>query len=204
MFKRGQVSASVIVGISILIILGMLIVLYQQGYFSKISEVSKSTELKGQAEDVKTVLGKCFEDRLLQAIYMIGLTGGHLATANPSLNLARGLDVGYGYFLRSNEMPTKEEIELEIDGYLNFVVPKCLGDNNVSGFIVVNNSAAKTRVSIFDDRIEGKLSYPVTVSKGDVKYNYEDLYNAGYDIRLGRLNKFALDIVNNEISGNIK
>ena len=134
MLKRGQVSISVVIGVVLLILVGMLIVLYQQGYFNRVSEVGKSTVLKGQVEDVKIVLGQCFKDKFLQAVYMVGLTGGHLATANPRLNLARGLDVGYGYFLGGNEMPTKEEIEFEISDYLNFAVPDCLKSVEIKEF----------------------------------------------------------------------
>lgn len=199
MFKRGQVSISVVIGVVLLILIGMLVVLYQQGYFSKLSEVGKSTALKGQAEDVKIVLGQCFKDKFLQAVYMVGLTGGHLATANPRLNLARGLDVGYGYFLGGNEMPSKEEIEFEISDFLNFAVPDCLKSVEIKEFTIVNSSVPSTRVNIYDDKVEAKLSYNLIVSKGDVKYTYEDLYDASYDIRLGRLHKFASDIVKNEI-----
>ena len=199
MFKRGQVSIPVVIGVVLLILIGMLIVLYQQGYFSRVSEIGTSTELKGQAEDVKTVLGQCFKDKFLQAVYMIGLTGGHLATANPRLNLARGLDVGYGYFLGENEMPSREEIELEISDYLNFAVPDCLNSIKIKEFTIVNSSVPSTRVKVYDDKVEAKLSYNLIVSKGDIKYTYEDLYDASYDIRLGRLHKFALDITNKEI-----
>ncbi|MBI2498951.1 hypothetical protein HYV88_01775 [Candidatus Woesearchaeota archaeon] len=199
MFKKGQVSISVVIGVVLLILIGMLVVLYQQGYFSRLSEVPKSTVLKGQAEDVKVVLGQCFKDKFLQAVYMVGLTGGHLATPNPRLNLARGLDVGYGYFLGGNELPNREEVELEISDFLNFAVPDCLNSIEIKEFTIVNSSVPSTRVNIYDNKVEAKLSYNLVVSKEGVKYTYDNIYDSSYDIRLGRLHKFALDITNKEI-----
>ncbi|MEK6934268.1 MAG: hypothetical protein AABW46_00145 [Nanoarchaeota archaeon] len=193
MFKRGQVTIYVVLGLVILVVVGGLFYFLSRGNGS-----NTISTLGSQAENVKLLIQNCFEENLLQALYLAGVQGGYIEVPDNSLAINEELAVAYGYFEGQDLLINKEEFALEIANYLNFVVEKCADFSSFNEFTIEKTSDPRSRLEIFDDRVESRLFYPVKVSRGSEVVNFEDLYVVDYNIRLGKMLGISKGIVEAE------
>lgn len=193
MLKRGQTTIYVALGLVLIMIIGGLIYL-----LSRQNQTQPISSLKQQSEDVKSLIKNCFEENLLQALYLAGVQGGYIKENEKSISINEDLSVGYGYYNGEDVLVTNERFANEVTNYLNFAVSRCADFSKFKDFNVKKLGEVRSRIDIFDDKVVGRLSYPASVSKGNEIINYEELYIAEYGIRLGKMLKSAKGIVESE------
>ncbi|MEK6951880.1 MAG: hypothetical protein AABX29_02590 [Nanoarchaeota archaeon] len=191
--KRGQTTIYVAFGLVLIIIIGGLVYL-----LSRQNPTQSISSLRQQSEDVKNLIKTCFEDNLLQALYLAGVQGGYIKANEISIVINSDLSVGYGYYEGEEVLVTNDEFVNEVTSYLNFAVSRCTDFSRFKDFNVKKLGEVRSRIDIFDDKVVGRLSYPVSVSKGNEIISYEELYIAEDGIRLGKILKTARGIVESE------
>jgi len=191
--KRGQTTIYVVLGLVLIMVIGGLVY-----FLSNQNQTQPISSLRQQSEDVKNLIKTCFEENLLQALYLVGVQGGYIKSNEKSIAINSELSVGYGYYEGEDVLVTNNEIVNEVTNYLNFAVSRCSDFSRFNNFDVRKLGEVRSRVDIFDDKVVGRLSYPVSVSKWDEIINYEELYIAEHGIRLGKMLKTAKGIVENE------
>ncbi|MBI2498946.1 hypothetical protein HYV88_01750 [Candidatus Woesearchaeota archaeon] len=191
--KKGQTTIYVALGLVLIMVIGGLVY-----FLSRQNQTPPISSLRQQSEDVKNLIKTCFEENLLQALYLVGVQGGHIKGNEKSVAINSELSVGYGYYEGEDVLVTNNEIVNEVTNYLNFAVSRCADFSRFNSFDIKKLGEARSRIDIFDDKVVGRLSYPVSVSKGDEIINYDELYIAEYGIRLGKMLKTAKGIIENE------
>ncbi len=194
MFKRGQATVYIALGLVIVVIIGVLLYLMFRQSESKIDV----NTLRQQSENIKVLIKNCFEQNFLQALYIAGLQGGYVKVNENSVNINNDLSVSYGYYEGQNLLVDYEKFSFEVTNYLNFAVEKCADFSIYKEFDVQKTSDARSRIDIFDDKVNGRLSYPIKVSKNNEIITYDELYTIDYNIRLGKILKTAKAIVESE------
>lgn len=194
MFKRGQATIYVILGLVIVIIIGVLLYLMFRQSENKIDV----NTLRQQSEDVKVLIKNCFEQNFLQALYIAGLQGGYIKVNENSVSINNDLSISYGYYEGQDLLVDYEKFSSEITNYLNFAVEKCADFSAYKEFDVQKMSDSRSRIDIFDDKVKGRLSYSVKVSKNNEVITYDELYTVDYNIRVGKILKTAKAIVESE------
>jgi len=195
MLKNGQTTIYVALGLIVIILIGGLLYLM----FRQSENKGVISNLGQQSEEVKTLIKNCFENNLLQALYLAGVQGGYIKTNEKSIVINDELSVGYGYFEGEDILANNEQFINEVSDYLNFAVEKCADFSKFTNFKVEKKSEIKSRIEIFDDKVNARLSYPVSVSKNNEVVTYEDLYTTSHNIRLGKILKTAKGIIQSEV-----
>jgi hypothetical protein len=208
MYKRGQVTVFVILGILIVIILALVFYLY--GERLKITTTEETKFDASSIEPLKTYIQDCIDKNGLGAINLIGKQGGEMNPGyyqNWNCRIPGDCDhVSYACFTTEyspcyNKKPfMKEFVEQELTAYLKNKINECIDLNKIrdSGFQVEAGNL-NFNVSILDYNTIVNVNYPITIKKGDSTLK-QDKFSKTFNVPLGRLIKIAEEIVRDEIN----
>lgn len=202
MEKKGQVTIFAIIGIIIVIIFVLALMLQDKG--TKPSAHRDDNDLN----KVKVYGESCLKDATEMAVYKLGLEGGHINPRGDSFYDISGIP-HYDFkgeslpiFLDENgvrSIPDKQDVEENLEKIIevNFfdcfdlTTFKSMGmeieaplTNYENGYQEYEDVNAD--VTVFDDRIDVKLNYPIEISNLD-KVKKVDEFRHSSSIRLGRI-----------------
>jgi hypothetical protein len=188
MNKRGQLA--------IFIILAIVIVVAIVGYFVVKSAIEGQEYVPQEVAPIADYLQDCTDQSFEQALVIVGMQGGYvLPEAYLETNLS---DIAYGYYLGENTLVSLEEMEYEIEDYVEIVVPFCFNDSNITGFDIVFEES-NADVVIEEGFVSLDFSYPFTATKAESTYVVSKNYESVVDVRLKEMHDAAKEIVNKEI-----
>ena len=177
MSKRGQVSAFVIIGVVLVVIVALLLFVVK----SQISPKESVESVAGaeSAEQVKNFIQSCVEDIVPAAIFVVGSHGG--------------------YYKENNQLPlTKELMEGEIAKGIKELMPECVGATNFYGSRVTGNIQ---EVNVFgkENSVAVGIHFPLVVVKEGKVFNIKEPYIIEVPIRLGKVLSVADTIMKKEL-----
>ena len=215
--KRGQTAIFIIVGIIILVSVGTFF------YISKVvreggleSERESALLVPKQVEPVKTFIEACIDQVSKEGIDLIGLQGGYSSIPGDvfagasqnifsnSLQIFRNLKAPYWYYekasgVQESQKPSKENVEEELNGYLNENLADCV--NGISVFepqgyeFAIGEVDAKSTIETNNVGVE--VIYPINVKFKGADFNFGK-FNRDLEAPLGRLYDLAERIMSSE------
>ncbi len=203
--RRGQVAIYIIVAI---VILGaILAVVLFRGEFQDVGGIP------AELQPVYTNYLNCVEQELSNGIELAGSQGGRVgigdyqegsdfAPFSSHLNFV-GLSIPYWYYISGNglikeNVPTKSEMENELEGFLEVGVRNCDFDSFYEqGFEIELGDIERVNVDVLDGEVRAVVSNDVVVSRGDNSAR-KTVHEVSVDSKLGEFYNFAVNVYNKE------
>ena len=118
MLKRGQISIFITLGILIL-----STIIYS--YYLLNDTVQTNIQIRSRVwESLDPSIKSCYEEKAKESIYLMGHQGGYILNT-PLIYETEQSSVAYHLYDYEFMLPSKEEIEVEIENYLNNVMEYC-------------------------------------------------------------------------------
>lgn len=160
----------IIAGIILLMIVGTYLAL-QVGK-AEILEREEIEEVPIEVQPIKDYVEHCIAQVGEDAVYLVGLQGGYYEIYGESIGLS-GYSVPIYFYLNKTVIPTLEDIEKEVDRYIEDNIDGCLDNFSMfknQGFDI-EVSTKKSNSSIIGTKIYFDLYHPLEISKENFKSN---------------------------------
>lgn len=190
----GQISVFIVIAIIIVAVI-VLVLVFRESIF-KTGKDKVATEI----QPIYSFVDSCVKSTAENDIYYIGQTGGYFTSPNKSIEFG----IAYYYDQGENLMPTQEKIEKEIADYMNFMLPFCTQSFSDYPDFNVRTDKITTIAKIKQDKVVFSVSYPVTITKGDKSYFFENFEDVEIPVRLDRVYKLAYNITQDTIKNKNK
>jgi len=174
--KKGQIALFVIIG---LLLVGSVIVV-----FLSMKNDGLDLEVPIELQGMDSNLDDCIEQRAVDAIWLIGLSGGYVEFPLNSIETPLG-NISYGLKNKRNVLVDKKTIVKEISDYLTFATPYCINPEDY--FYNVTFKDYDYDAEIYDDyvRVDGNVNFKI--EKDSYVESFEREYSHNIPIRLGRI-----------------
>lgn len=168
--------------IAVFVIIAILIVFVVVGIFFLDNRSSKRSLVSPDIVPIDNLVRGCIRSVFEEGVYHIGDTGGYF---EPN-ELSNEKFIAYYLYEGENKMPLKEDIEKELEKYIDTMLFFCVeGFEGLNGF-GIKQGVVKSDVKISDDFIDIEVDYPLSIKKGDNSF-FIDNFNEKVNIRLGRM-----------------
>ena len=217
MNKRGQMTLLIILG---LVVVASVIGVYtfRESIFQTEWDKQRSLSLTvpAEAEELQAEITECIQEVIQDPVEVMGQQGGYIDIPidpigegahnelSNSLEIFPGtsFETAYWFYVaangvESNQIPSIEEMELELGDYVNENLMDCFGDFEL---FLDNNATTgnvETVVEILDDEIQFTVYYPVHVDQEDFSFDFETFYES-VDVPMGEMYKASLEILEEE------
>lgn len=216
MLKKGQVTAFILIGLMILLIVFGVIAV-QQGYLKTILEkLNLARNTPAELNPVETFLSGCLKQVSLDGINLVGLQGGYINLPqdpipnSPFTPIKQVLEIipdsslktslwfrERGNGLQVIDIPSKETIESELEGYVNLNFNSCL--NNLTsffqqGYLLSGSGIPSSNVKISDNKVNVEVDFPIKVKKDENEFSLEK-HSAELTVKLGEMYNMATEIM---------
>lgn len=188
--KKAQVTILIIIAV---VLIGIVITIYtiKTKPFS-----NPSTFDDPEINQINEQINNCIEERAIDAIYLIGIQGGYIYLPDDFIETSVS-DVAYGLKNNRNTLPTKEEIQTEIEEYIDLYIPYCLDQEYIEETrnIKTDIRESETKVDIKENSVKIIINLPIFLSKGETTYELNKDYKKEIPIRLGKVIEIANQII---------
>ena len=160
MFKRGQVSVFIILGILILLVFGSILFLVRTFQESPLEE--QSTESVFLTGTVENYIQSCVEDVSQDGIQFLGKNGGYY-----NLPLISNYSLPYYFIENKSTVISPEELQTELAQYINHGLFFCLHNFEVfdeQGYDIVPGEI-NTNTRITNESVQIDIQFPVTIAR---------------------------------------
>ncbi|MFQ5621403.1 MAG: hypothetical protein ACE5FT_06185 [Candidatus Nanoarchaeia archaeon] len=178
--RKGQVTVFIVIAILVILFASVAI------YFSK-EEVRLGAIQAAPTwtQPVQNYVQECVRQTSTVGTYLLAGQGGWISYPEPSLITEHSL-IGYHVYNGIKTKPSNEEIEQELDEFIELALPACVKFElfESQGFkIVTERPVAKTRIA--KDNVIVSVQYEITLEKADSRTTI-DTFAVDLPIRLGR------------------
>ena len=189
MKKRGQVSIFIIIALVIVVVIAVFLIANNKYKFLN--------PISPDLSNVNTQIEKCANQRALDAVRLIGLQGGY--TNLPENYLETNIsNIAYGYYEGEKTLPSKTQIEKEINNYIEITTPYCIEQGDFPQYnITLGKPNSQTKIE--DNQVSVTLKLPASITKGTKTTNTEGPYQINIPIRLGDIYSTAGLIIDREV-----
>lgn len=219
MYKRGQLTLFVVLGILLVSSAALLYYYRDQIFLSEWQrEQAQSLVVPQEAEELHTEISNCVASVAHDGMTLLGQQGGYIVlpedpigkgsynTFSNSLEILPDSDfqTAYWFYQAANgvdhsQVPTIEDMQNQLATYMDEHLAPCA--NNYDLFTQYNATASEisTDVQILDDKVLFTVHYPVHIALYDFTFDLDSFY-VSEDVPLGSLYHAATDIMNKENS----
>ena len=162
--KRGQVTIFIIIA---LIIVAVAITTI---YFTKINSQGLFTDkyflqeaIKPKLNNMQSAILNCLDQTSLDALTVIGIQGGYYNQPEKAFDLGWAF-LPYYYNQGEFAKPTNQEIESELESYINNNLQYCLDEIDKTEFTLTHKTP-KTETEIEKSQVKFKINTPITIEK---------------------------------------
>ena len=219
MQKRGQVTAFILIGLLILLLV-FGVVAVRQGYLNKaLEKLGFARTAPMQVEPLQNFMESCVKQISLEGINLIGMQGGYtnlpedkipnsqFTPVEEVLNIIPGSELKTALWFRERgngiqvlDIPSKARMENELADYVSLNFELCI--NNLTsfeeqGYILSGSGIPETEAIISDTKVRVTVDFPINVAKDEKEFSLEK-HTAEIDSKLGELYKVAAEIMNAE------
>ena len=190
--KRGQVTPFIIIAIIIVISLGVFLLIQEN--------ILDLERIPPDVQPVHSFIESCVEQTANDAVIQIGRTGGYFLAPNLSIES----DVAI-YFdsknLNQHYMPSKEIIKNELKLYMENMLFFCTKNFIDFPDFSVTQEEIETDVEIEENRVVFNINYPLSISKGDNTYKFNN-FEKEVPVRLGLVHDIVFSIIEDQLGVN--
>ena len=190
MNKRGQMTIFIIIGLLVLFL--AVFGLYLLG-----QQETTDVQVPTEAQPVKLYIDECLNTIANNGIELIASQGGYLDKKNGK-EFDEGV-IAYGYANSEDVLVTINDMESEIEVYINSALPECI-DFKLFEDQGYNFSTEEitSKADILTDKVIIDVRYPIEFSKGTAKYSLER-FSTDINQPLGDMHSLAQQIVEKTI-----
>jgi len=210
---------------TILIILGIVIIAsvvtvytFRERIFASQfdRERAEALSVPEEAEELHDYLSDCVQEVVTDPVLIMGLQGGYVdipedpigeGAHNPFSNALEifpdtDFETAYWFYVAANglpqsQVPTIEDMELELETYVNEHLTECANDAEMYESFNASVGDVFTEVTIEDDEIQYVVEYPVEIVIDDFIFTFEKFYQT-VDVPLGSMYESAVEIMDTE------
>lgn len=189
MKRQGQITLFVIIGILVVFVISITLLVRETSTKRELTTEIERGVLPSDVMPIQNYMDACLGDALAPAIFLLGIQGGYINPPDDALLTTHSV-VAYGAIDGRSVLPRREEIQRELEAYLEESIKVCSASLVVfedQGF-KIERKEAKATVSIAQDAVLALVEYPHEVAYLDLIYTIEKFF-ASVPIRLG----FVLD-----------
>jgi len=204
--KRGKKAQ-----VTIFIIIAILLIAAVVTFFLVRGSIQKQI-IPSFVEPIETSFLTCLEDNAETGVALLGLNGGHLTDVDfepgseympfsSHLNFV-GNEIPYWFYVSGNNIPrqnvpSRNEMELQLEKYLEVNVQGCGFEDFYGGEYEFSKGQLKADVSIADNSVDVDLKMDLSISKGEDSFLIKD-HNVVIKSKLGSLYEDAIEIYEQE------
>lgn len=183
--KKAQVTIIIITAI-ILVLAIILVILIKP-------KIKLGQEFP-QISDINNKLQTCFNQRSLDAVYLIGLQGGYTKLQDiPNLNTGLS-STAYGLKNNKNTLPSLSTIEKEISSFLELTLSFCINEEDFPE-LDLDYEVKKVNTKIEDNNIKTNAEISFSATKDDKSFTLNQNYNSEIPIRLKLIHETANEVI---------
>lgn len=191
--KRSQIAPFIIIGV---VLLGSIIIFLLLNGRGMIENIGSNSYVPSDVSPVYNEMQDCINKTLIEGIDYVSKKGGYFSTPDKAIDM----EIAYYIYKNINYMPQKEQIENEIEKYMNNEIGFCLYDSQISSEFLINESLnASSKVTIEDEKVSIKIKHPLSISKNNRTYVIED-FSGITKVRLGVLYNVAKQIIDEQMT----
>jgi len=170
--KRGRVNTNSKAQTTIFIIIAVIVVILIITFvyfnnsisFTKLdAEYFESSELKPQLTNIESLIINCLDETSKQALETIAIQGGYYQQPKKALELD-DVFVPYYYYEGQYQNPTKQQIQTELEKFVNNNLKNCLNNIQVTDF-TISIKTPKTQALIKQKNVEFKFDSQIKIIK---------------------------------------
>lgn len=183
--KKAQVTIFII--FAIFIVVSLMSYFVYKGNLLDIKYFSKD-------DIIYNKIMSCIDKTSKDAILYISENGGYYEIPNESTDN----HIPYYFYKRKNIMPSKEEVETELENYVNDMLFFC--NKNFIEFpeYEVKQGEVESKVIIEREKINFNIDYPISVRNGNVSYSYNN-FEKEFEVRLGLIHSLIENFTNEQL-----
>lgn len=185
--KKSQITIIIIIAV-ILVIAIILVILIKpkinsQEKFPSISEINNKFQ-------------GCFNQRSLDALYLVGLQGGYTKLPESSENYLKTdlSSTAYGSKDNKNILPDLTTIEKEISNFLELTLPFCLNQKNDFPELNLNYEIKSVKTKIQENVII-EVTIKLSAAKDEKSFILSKTYNSETQVKLKQIHTIANEII---------
>lgn len=213
MFKRGQITFYVIIGI--IIVTSIVLIVGIRSRMARLdweAERLKSMEIPEEARDVQNYILSCINSVGNEGINILLAQGGYINlpeeyyTIDPNLPYAKSLEIipgsgmrtSYWFYKYGNELlkynkPSVSEMERQLAFYVDNNLGNCLQNFTIFEQYEIQFNSAKTNVIIRNENVLFTVNLPVNFVGEGFAFSLENFYEP-VNVRLGELYDSAVKV----------
>jgi hypothetical protein len=165
MKRGGQVSAFILIGVVILVVLGLLY--YLSTLFNKDKQEPK------EVTSVQGFVKQCVTSASEQALYTVGRQGGYIVLPSNILKQSYS-SMGYGFFNDKNMLPGLNNIQKELEDYVSSEIPQCLEGLTSLGYPVKTGTDIHTAITFADSDVVVSTTVPMSITVGGSVQTFDE------------------------------
>lgn len=185
MYKRGQVTIFIIVGV--VIVLGLVI-----GSFFVLKNNTTQTSVARQYEALDSSIDTCVEEQAENAISILGIGGGQITQTKETISGPFGNSI-YALKGNKNNLPSLDTIEAEIEEYIILTIPNCYDAEEYEYDIVSKNPSSQ--VKIYEDYVRVFGNIDLIIASNDTTQIFERKYMHDIPVRMGKIHDLSNQII---------
>lgn len=202
MYKRGQVTIFLIVGIVILALFAGIFYFTSYVHQTQLEDESTAHPLAAKVRpQITSLVESCIKETAVPGIYLLGIQGGIIYPDDPAtLLLTENTVINYGYLNGINQLDL-EKMEEQLNRYIAETLPLCLEDFLIfaeEGILVEEKGEIKVDAKIALDEVIVTLKYKLDVTTEDDTVNI-DSFTATVPVRVGTAVQKANQIIDQHI-----
>jgi hypothetical protein len=160
--KKAQISVFVIVAVVIIVGIGSYL------YYN--DQLSFGDKIDPIVQPVYSFVKDCMEKTAKDAVLDTSKFGGYFVS--PDLSLDNGIP--YYFYNEKNYMPSKEEIQRQLEDYINNVFYSCVGKYENFEEYEINPKNIEAKATIKNEEVVFNIKYPLTIVKDENTFVFEN------------------------------
>jgi hypothetical protein len=197
MFKKGEVTTFIIIGILVLAAFALVLYLRQ----AQIAQIPAEEVVPEDVKPIQLFVDECIQKTAVPGIYLLGEQGGYITPPENSFITTR-YTIGYGFSSNKTTLPSIEEMQQQISEYLQQMLPVCTAkfETFTNEGMQINEGNISVETRIFQDDILLSINYPISILKNE-KENKLQNFVTRVPVRLGRDYNAASQIIRENQDG---
>jgi len=183
--------------VTVFIIIAIVLITLTTVFFVLKDNLKISNKDFPEITQIDSIIQECSEQRTIDAIRLIGLQGGYITLSEKYLETNIS-DIAYGLYNREKTLLSKNQIENEIEHYIEITLPFCINEDDFPD-LNITQKKAQAKVKINQDSVEVSTKLPIAVSKQESSFTINRNYESEIPIRLGKIYDTADEIIEKQL-----
>ena len=169
--------------------------------FFLVSNIDENGEEEFHQADIvpiKNFLDSCVKDISEDAVYLLGWRGGLIEYDESRMMFANFEPITYSYIEGRKTLPTTEEMELELENYVNEYFDGCIENGSILQGWDIEKGDIDSEASMSVDSVLFKINYPLNFVKGDYEERLSE-FKAEVPVRLLHIRSVIENIVDEQL-----